>query len=146
MSHAPSNRIIMLEACAQTHQENDSSFNCVMSEKIHVGPFPCKIETSVKSVTLLTDMESDKDLFESLCADDSIPEGAEFQILCAVCAVLVGQVKSHRIEVECKYQLTLVVLLLLRVKNPSEVCPSYSSCACSPCQCIPCPFRSLSCI
>ena len=52
---------------------------------------------------LLTDMESDKGLFEVLRADDSVPEGAEFQIPCVVHVVLVGQKKSHGIEVECKY-------------------------------------------
>ena len=86
----------MLEACALT--ENDSSFNDVMSDKIHVGPFPWKVETANKSVTLLTDMESDKDLFEVLGADVSILDGAEFQIPCVVSVVLVGQEKSHGIK------------------------------------------------
>ncbi len=93
----------MMEACAQVHRENDSSFNGVMSDKIRVGPFPWKVETAIKSVSLLTDMESDRDLFEVLLADDEVPPGAEFQIPCVVRIVLVGQEKSHGIEVERKY-------------------------------------------
>lgn len=60
---------------------------------------PQKVETSIKSITLLTDMEHDKALFKVHHADDSITSGAEFQITCVVCAVLVGQLKSHEIEV-----------------------------------------------
>ena len=47
--------------------------------------------------------DNDKDMFEVLRNDDNVPPGAEFQIPCAVCVVLVGQEKSHGIEVERKY-------------------------------------------
>jgi hypothetical protein len=51
----------MLEACAQVHHDNDSSFN----GKIKVGPFPWKVETAIKFLTLLTDMESERDFLKS---------------------------------------------------------------------------------
>ncbi len=56
----------MLEACVKVHQNNDSSFIGIMSDKNHVGPFPWKVETAIKSITPLNDMQSDKDLYEVL--------------------------------------------------------------------------------
>jgi hypothetical protein len=59
----PGTESSMLEACAQGYRENNSSFNGIMSHKIRVGPFPWKVETAIKSVTFLPDMESDNDFF-----------------------------------------------------------------------------------
>ena len=115
----PGTESSMLEACAQVHRENDSSFNSVMSDKIRVGPFPWKVETAIKSVTLLTDMESDKDLFEVLRNDDDVPPGAEFQIPCVVCVVLVGQESHMGLKWSVSIPLTHVVLLLLVGPKPT---------------------------
>ena len=61
------------------------------------------METAIKAVPLLTDIESDKDLFKVLHNDDDVLDGAEFQIPCMVCVVLIGQEASHGIEVEHTY-------------------------------------------
>ena len=68
----------MLEACAQVDQEYDSSFNGEMSDKNPVGTFSCKVETAIKSITHLVNMEIDKDLFGVLHADHSVPKSAAF--------------------------------------------------------------------
>ena len=93
----------MLETSAEVHRDNDSSLSGIMSDKIHGWPFSLKVETAIKSVTLLTGTKSDKDIFEVLCANDSVPPGTEFQTPCVHHVVLLGQLKSHGIEVEHRY-------------------------------------------
>ena len=43
----PGTESFMLEACAQVHRKNESSFNDIMSDKIKAGPFPQKVETVI---------------------------------------------------------------------------------------------------
>lgn len=91
----PGAELSMLEVCATVHQDNESRFYGIMLDKIQFGLFPWKDESAIKSVILLTNMESAKDLFVVQHDDDSVPRGAEFQIPRVLCVVLLGQLKSH---------------------------------------------------
>ena len=91
MAH-PGTEESMRGTCGEIFKNEPNSQDGVLSETVQVGPLPFKVESAIRSVELVVELEADHELYRHL-REKGVPKGSCTQIPLVLRVVLVSQEK-----------------------------------------------------